>query len=172
MMNSPTLQSNLAPMSSGEKLLEGRITKGRGMLTHLHYTMKQKRCGSCIAFNTVSNTKVQLQDPNPLTKSLHEWSWVNSTSMHPTAWSFPVGCDAQKPCTTNHSTTFWKSLWVLTPCLCLCLSSPVKLWCLLLLIAHSEIFKQEKQTSITKKLHAGRGKTTSALLSLFSHCGT
>lgn len=79
------------------------------MLRHLDHAIKQKRCGTCAVFNTTSTTEVQLPDQNPLTKSLHAWTWVNNTSMHATDWSFPVGCDGQKPCATNNPTFLWKS---------------------------------------------------------------
>lgn len=100
--NSPAPQPNLAHMASREKLPEEVITKGWGMLRCLDHAINQEGCGTCAAFNTTSSAEVQLQDQNPLTKSLHTWSWVNSTSMHCTQWSFPVWCDAQKPCATNN----------------------------------------------------------------------
>lgn len=67
---------------AGKKLPGAGITKGRGMLCCLGHAIKQKRCGTCAAFNTTSTTEVQLQEQNSLARSLHAWSWVTTTFVH------------------------------------------------------------------------------------------
>lgn len=103
--------STAQPGSRGQwgKLGRALITEGRGMLRWLDHAIKEDRCGTCAALNTTSTNEVQFRDQNPLTKSLHTWTWVNITSVHCTPWSFPVGSGAQKSCATNNPTSLWKS---------------------------------------------------------------
>lgn len=81
--DSQFISSTAQPGPVGQQGKTGAgITKGRGMLSCLGHATKQNRCGTCAAFNTTSTTDVQLQDQNPLMKSLHARSWVTTIFVH------------------------------------------------------------------------------------------